>query len=688
MPNRNTGWILFLLLSILASGCGQGPPAASPTPAPITEALAAATDTPVMPTATPLPATATPLPPTSTPLPAPTDTPVPPATDTPVPPPTETPLPTKTPPPAPLSVPEILAGLEDRPFDEFLDESYRQLKLRDPDAQVINGFADLYGVVLSDQFTNLSLEYINETGQLESGILERLRAYDRESLSTDQRISYDAYEWLLGMRVRGHQYDDFKLLANPVWGVQNLPVDLLNELPLETKADAEFYVARLSNVDRWAEQVVDGLKRVDAAGALPPRFVLEATIAQLDAILNIRGQNPPDANTLDVYTHFQSHVGRISDLDSDEREGLLASALQALEDSFIPGYLAIKDELAALAPRAVEDPDQWHLPGGQDYYAYMLEYHTGTQLTADEIHTLALAEVARTQEQIRQAADELGYPAGLSMASLNHRLSEDSEVITGNALRQKYEELIAAADRAADDYFGLRATAGVVTRIDPNAPPAFYMNPSPGTTDPGTMIINPDVSPLVVNYNEHVLVHHETIPGHHTQLALAQELDLPYLRRYYGVDPYLQDYLLQSYPEGWALYGETLASEMGLYADDPVANLGRLRLHLLRAVRSVVDTGIHAQGWTLDQAAAYLEDVTGMPQNTSGLVRYLVNPGYPNGFNVAAVTITELRQRAREALGDRFDIKEFHDAVLGHGILPIGVLEQVLEDWIAAQQAQ
>jgi uncharacterized protein (DUF885 family) len=692
MSNRNTGLITFLLLSILLSGCGQGPPAAGPTPAPTTEALQAATDTPLPATQTPLPPTGTPLPPptetlppTGTPVPPPTVTPVPP-TSTPVPPPTETPLPTKKPPPEPLSVAEILAALQGLPFDEFLDESYRQLQLRDPDSQFMNGFADLYGVVLADQFTNLSPDYAAETQQLESGILELLRSYDRESLSVDQGISYEAYEWVLDIRVRGHQYADFKLLANPVWGVQNLPLDFLNELPLETKADAEFYIARLSNVDLWSEQVIEGLQRVERAGALPPGFVIEGTIAQLDAILNTRGQNPPAAETLDVYTHFQSHVERIGELDPDERDALLASALKEVEDSFIPAYLAMKDELAALAPRAVQDPDQWQLPGGQDYYAYLLEYHTGTQLNADEIHTLALAEVARTQEEIRQAADELGYPAGISMAGLNQRLSDETEVITGNALKRKYEELISAADQAADGYFGHRATAGVVTRIDPDAPPAFYMAPPPGTTDPGTMIINPAISPLYANYNEHVLVHHETIPGHHTQLALAQELDVPNFRRYYGVDPYLQDYLLQAYPEGWALYAETLAWEMGLYADDPLANLGRLRLHLLRAARSVVDTGIHARGWTLDQAVAYLEDVTGMPQNRSGLVRYIVNPGYPNGFNITAIKIFELRQRAMDALGDEFDFREFHDAILGHGILPIGVLEQVVEDWIAAQQ--
>ena len=199
------------------------------------------------------------------------------------------------------------------------------------------------------------------------------------------------------------------------------------------------------------------------------------------------------------------------------------------------------------------------------------------------------------------------------------------------------------------------------------------------------MPVNPDVSPLYVNYNEHVLVHHESIPGHHTQYALAQELDLPSYQRFRVANPYLQDYQAQSYIEGWALYAEGLAWEMGLYEGDPLANLGRIRLRLIRTVRMVVDTGIHAKGWSLDEAAEYIREATGMAQSRAHLTRYLVNPGYACGYNVGGLKILEMRQRAREQLGDRFDIKEFHNTVLGHGILPIGVLEGVVDDWLAQE---
>jgi uncharacterized protein (DUF885 family) len=490
------------------------------------------------------------------------------------------------------------------------------------------------------------------------------------------------------MLARGHAYEDYKLLVNPVWGLQDLPLDLLIELPLETEADAEIYIARLADIAPWMDQVIEGLKRGEQAGALPPRYIIEDTISLLDGILKIGGSNQPNASILDVYTNFRGKVNQISDISPEAKDTLLDSALQQVEASFIPAYLALKDQLEVLSTRAVEDPNQWQLPGGEEYYAYLLEYYTGTKLNPDEIHTRALAEVSRLQGEIRAAADDLGYPAGISMAELNQRMSEEGEMITGNALKQKYEALISAADQVAEEYFGIRASAGVVIREDQDAPPAFYMAPPPASSDPGVMVINPGFSPLLVNYNEHVLVHHETIPGHHTQIALAQELDVPTFQGYYGVNPYMQEYILQAYPEGWAFYSETLAWEMGLYADDPLANLGRLRLHLLRAVRSVVDTGIHSKGWTFDQAAAYLEDVTGMPQDRSLLTRYIMNPGYPNGYNIGVMKIFELRQRAMDVLGGEFDIREFHDAILGHGVLPIGTLERVVDEWIAGQQSQ
>jgi len=588
--------------------------------------------------------------------------------------------------PTPLSVPEIIDHLTGLPFDEFIDESYRQLQLRDPDNLIYNGFAEVYGVASNDQFTDLSQAYLDETEQLESAIQDLLQNYERDTLTPNQQISYDCYAWYLDILVQGHEFANYKFLVNPVWGLQNSPIDLLFEFPLESKQDVENYIARLANLESWAAQVVEGLALNEQAGALPPKYVLEDTIAQIDMLLNAQGGNPPEAKRIEAYTNFRKNINKMSGITADEKDAYLAAVEKEVEESFIPAYQALKEQLESLAAAAIEDPNAWKLPGGEAYYAYQLAAMTGTDLTADELYALGLAVVARIQAEIREAATALGLPADISMAEINQRINEESPMLTGEALMQKYEQILAAADEASQAYFDLRPSAGITIKREPDSPMAYYQAPKPGSDEPGVMPVNLDVSPQLVNYNEYVLVHHETIPGHYIQITLAQELDVPYIQRYFAVNPYRQNYLLQAYVEGWALYAEELAWEMGLYEGEAWANLGRLRLLLLQAVRTVVDTGIHAKGWTLDEAADYLEEVTGMPQTRTTLTRYLVNPGYPTGYFTGWVKIRELRQQAEEELGDDFDIKAFHDAIIGHGILPIQVMEQVVTEWMATQQ--
>ncbi len=589
-------------------------------------------------------------------------------------------LPTTTPEPAyeQPSVAEVLASLEDLPVDEFFMESYRHLRLRDADILFASGYGDVFEVVIDDQFTDMSLSYRKDTQLLEREILNLLYSYDREELSGDQQISYDALAWYLETHVQGQIYADYRFLVNPAWGLQNWPMDFLLELPVENKNDAEMYIARLASLDLWADQVIERLEANKEAGGLPPKYVIDDTIDELDALLVI-----PGAERQAVYINFRSKLNQIDELSTDDKEALQEAALTAVEEGFIAGYQALRQELEKLSTYAIEDPNQWHLPGGAEYFSYLIKLHTGTTLSADEVHNLALAEVARLQEELREAAVEVGYPSDISIAEINQRISEDYPVITGNELREKYEQILAAVKVASEDYFDLRTSSDVVIEPVREGPPAYYIDPVPGSGEPGVMPVNLGLNPIVVRYNEFVLVHHETIPGHHTQISLAQELDLPLFRRFYCVDPYLQDYDFLAYAEGWAFYGELLAWEMGQYEGEALANLGRIRLNLFRTVRAVVDTGIHAKGWTLDEAAAYLEEMTGMPQSRQMLTRYLVNPGYTTSYTIGKLKLLEVRQRAREALGDQFDIKEFHNVVLGNGVLPIGVLEHVVEDWIA-----
>jgi len=591
-------------------------------------------------------------------------------------------MPTTTPEPVyePPSVEDVLASLDGLPIDQFILESYRHLRLRDADILYANGYGDVFGVVLDDQFADLSLSYREETQLLEREILDLLDGYDREELSREQQISYGALAWYLEIHVQGQAYADYRFLVNPAWGLQNWPIDFLLEFPVENKSDAELYIARLASLNRWADQVIGRLEANKEAGALPPQYVIDDTISELEAILMI-----PGAERQEVYTSFRSKLDQIDELSPEEVDSLLTAAATEVEQSFIPAYQALIDELEDLSRTAVEDPNQWQLPGGEDYFTYLLQFHTGTGLTADEIHNLALAEVAGLENELREAAVVVGYPQDISIEEINQRISEDYPMITGNELLEKYQGILAEVKEASKDYFDLRTSADVVIETVREGPPAYYMDPVPGSGDPGVMPVNLGLNPMLMRYNEFVLVHHETIPGHHTQISLAQELDLPLYQRFYCVNPYTQDYDFLAYAEGWAFYSEVLAWEMGLYEGEALANLGRIRLNLFRTVRAVVDTGIHAKGWTLDEAAAYLEEMTGMPQSRQMMTRYLVNPGYTTSYTVGKLTLLKLREQAREELGDQFDIKEFHNVVLGNGVLPLNVLESVVEDWIASK---
>ncbi|MGD8815493.1 MAG: DUF885 family protein, partial [Anaerolineales bacterium] len=410
------------------------------------------------------------------------------------PPPSSTPLPTSTPtlphPPTPTStlpIVDTISQLEGLAIDEFMQEAFRQLQLRDPDKLFMEGLDGLYGVVPGDSFINLSIDYVRDTQQLERELLDLLHSYDRSTLTYDQQISYDSLEWYLDIHVRGQVYAGYKFLINPVWGLQNLPVEILMELPLENRADAERYIARIHNVTSWMDQVLEGLTLNEQVGALPPKYVIDSTIETVDAILGVQGLGSPEADQTELYSDFHRRMGQLTDVSHADRGVLLSEVQAAIEASFIPAYQALRDRLMRLSTIAIEDPDQWQLPGGQEYYAYLLQYHTGTDLTADEMHALALAKVTQLQAQIQTVAQEVGYPAGLSMAEINQRMEADNQIITGSALRREYNRILDAVKIASLDFFDLRTSIDVIVRPEPSGPPAYYEPPKPSTEGPGAM---------------------------------------------------------------------------------------------------------------------------------------------------------------------------------------------------------
>ncbi|MGD8626608.1 MAG: DUF885 domain-containing protein, partial [Anaerolineae bacterium] len=491
----------------------------------------------------------------------------------------------------------------------------------------------------------------------------------------------DVYEWYLDDRVRGHEfaYHDYPVNSLTIWGVQNWIVDfMVSYQPIADEQDAENYIARLAQLDEWVAQLLEELELRKKAGVVPPKYILLASIAQVEGHLGRRPDGSFDVERIVLYDSFREKLAGADGIGAAEKERLLAAAEAEIKKTFVPAFGALRDYLQQLTSEAGVDAGVWRLPEGEAYYAYLLRSQTGTEMRPDEVHELGLAEVARIQAEMQAAAAEMGYPAGISLAELNERLWAEGGFLEGEALRAEYERLIAGAQAASEAYFGQQPEAELVIEPEPfGSGLAYYVAPPLDGSGPGKFYTN--LARPMVRFILPTVTYHETVPGHHFQGALAREAHLPTFRR---------ALLFNAQAEGWALYAEQLAWEMGLYEDDPLGNLGRLQFELIRAARLVIDTGIHARGWTRSEAAAYYEEATGIQSSPAAMDRYVILPGQGCGYTIGLLKIRELRQRAMGRLGEAFDVKAFHEVLLGQGAMPLAILEQVVEDWIEVTLGQ
>jgi uncharacterized protein (DUF885 family) len=574
--------------------------------------------------------------------------------------------------PAPESAADPAANLLGLSLDDFFEESYKQLLLRNPEKLTALGIAGWYGL-RNDQLNDLSESFIRQTQELEAAILDLLRSYDRDQLTAEQQISYDVYEWYLDDLVRGHAFTYHNYPVHHFIGsYQDELIRLLTELhPLANRQDAEDYLSRLAQVDDQVGQLLVGLEKREEIGVIPPKFIVDMTLRDL------RDLSRSGARATPFYTAFDKALTAQEGIGDADREALLAEAEEAIDGSVIPAFAALVEYFEHLQSVATPDAGAWKLPNGDAYYAYLLRNQTSTGLTPEEIHQLGLAEVARIQAEIRGLSGQLGYSSDMSMDELVARVAEDGGYhnVEGQAgkdsLLNAYRALLDEADQRLDLAFDTRPEADVVVVGDPGfGGGGYYVSASMDGTRPGAFHTGVGGS-WVPKFNMPTIAYHEAIPGHHFQMAIAQEADLPTFRN---------DLFFNGYGEGWALYAERLASELGLYDDDPYGDLGRLHLELLRAVRLVVDTGIHAEHWTRDEANAYMDDVMG--GWTHEVERYVVMPAQATGYKVGMLRILELRQQAMDQLGDDFDLKAFHRVVLGNGSMPLDLLEHRVQDYI------
>jgi uncharacterized protein (DUF885 family) len=592
----------------------------------------------------------------------------------------------------------------------------------------------------NDDLDDFSVEFARaETERLRDD-LRTLREYSIEDQTPEQQFSTRILEWFLEILVDGEpfQFHDFPL--NQFEGVQTqLPDFLLNIHQIHDARDARDYVTRLSKVGTAIDQVIDASRFRAERGVVPPKVILERVTENVASFL----EGGADANPLTV--EFQRRLDAVEGLSDAERQQLGAAARNEVEHTVLPAWGRLAAFLPELMARAPDAVGAWALPDGSLYYGWALRFHTTTDLDADTIHELGVAELAQihgemrailaaegiavadvttelvrepsafeagsdapaegdaTAEAVPAAEDEL---ADAERADDELRLETDAPVVIpdlGDVLRALHREerflypdddaaraqILADYQAIVDDalsrlpaLFGRLPEAPVrVERVPPfkeaGAAFAYYMPPPLDGSKPGIFYANLRDPRDVVQFGMRTLTYHEAVPGHHLQIALAMEMQgVPLFRR---VVPFT------AYIEGWALYAERLAAEQGWHPT-PMDHLGQLVAEGFRAARLVVDTGLHAKRWTREQAIDYMLRNTGMPETdvVAEVERYIVLPGQACAYKVGQLKLLELRERARRAQGAGFDLRAFHDVVLANGSLPLVLLEETVDEWLAA----
>lgn len=519
--------------------------------------------------------------------------------------------------------------------------------------------------------------------------LARLRTrFDYDKLGEVAKLSYRLFERGAERSVEWFPFRHYGYPVNHLSGVhKGIPTFLINKHEVDELKDAQAYIARIEGIAGLMDQIIASLEIRTDKGIIPPRFVFRPV---REAIAEVLTGAPFDASGHDtaILKDFRKKVGKLGLSRADSAQ-LIDAASNALLHSMKPAYAKLGKFMDTLEPRATDDAGAWKHPDGEVYYALALRSTTTTDLTATEIHDFGLQEVDRIHGEMRSVISTMGFEGTLKDYFAFVRTDPDNFYPNTDAGRAAYlddtKALIDEMRGRLDDYFVAKPKAGLVvkrveTYREKTTGIAFYQRPAIYSDRPGMYYVNLYDMTLMPRSHLEALAYHEAIPGHHMQIALTQEIEgLPKFRTLGGNTAYI---------EGWGLYAERLAKEMGFYRE-PISDFGRLAWELLRAARLVVDTGIHFKRWTREQAIAYLDENLPVKHatNRQAIERYIVWPSQATAYKIGMRKILALRSRAKTRLGDRFDIREFHETVLGNGTLPLNILDEVVEQWIADREA-
>lgn len=514
--------------------------------------------------------------------------------------------------------------------------------------------------------------------RLQDAAADMRARFDLETLDAQDALSYRLFALTAERSASLYPFRKHDYVFDQRSGAHTgTPAFLINIHRVSSRADAEAYIARIAGIGAQLDALTAESASRAEAGVMPPDWVYPYMIADVEALLAAEDDNA-------VLLDFEEKVDAL-DLDVPSAVALKATALSEWYREVRPAYGRLLAELKRQQAFAPTDDGIWRLPDGEAYYAALLKSYTTTDLTADEIHNIGLREVDRIHGEMRAIMEQVGFEGTLQEFFEYTRTGDQFFYETREEYLADANAAIAEITEKLPDYFGHLPESPMVIKAveefrEKSAGKAFYQSPSADGSRPGTYYVNLyNLRDMSKNELE-ALAYHEGLPGHHLQRALQTELgDLPPFRRFGG---------WTAYTEGWGLYSEELGKDMGMYTD-PYSDFGRLGMELWRACRLVVDTGIHSKRWSREEAIAYLAENTPNPQGDieKAIERYIVYPGQATAYMIGKLNIMELRERARAELGDDFDIRGFHDAVLTSGPVPLSILEENVDVWIARQRA-
>jgi uncharacterized protein (DUF885 family) len=558
-------------------------------------------------------------------------------------------------------------------FNDFLDKKFDDYLHRNPEFAASLGMKYNYG-----KWTDKSIEGSHRELKIKQEILDSLMDFDKSELDSQSLLSLRLYEEDVKNAVEGQKWEGYFYELNQMGGVvTDMPAFLINVHAIDTLTDAEAYIERLKDYKKPFHQTIENLKYSQSLGIAPPAFTFPYVQESIDNF--IKSLSNPDNN--DLINDFTTKVSSLTGLNPEKKTELIQAAKNAIAASVVPAYQDMGAYWKTYASTMKDTFGVWSLPKGDNFYKYCLKSNTTLDLTAEEVYQMGLKEVARIHDEMRVIMKTVKYKNDSLQDFFNFVRSDKqfqySEDAAGRkALLADATKYFEETQKKLPEIFNTFPKApckvmAVESFREKSAGGAFYENPTLDGKRPGRYYVNLYSMKDNPKYQLEALTAHEAIPGHHMQIAIAQELtDIPQFRKNGGNTAYI---------EGWALYSEKLNKELGFYTD-PYSDFGRLSMEIFRAARLVVDVGIHSKKWTRDQAVQYFLQNTA---NAEGdirheIERYFLWPGQATGYKIGMMKIMELKEKSKKKLGDKFDIRRFHDIVLKNGSVPLNVLEELV----------